>query len=159
MGSNYGPAPVHGPEHRHLEAFVGTWRAEGQSFGRNQDAANPRANPEPWMSHELTEWHPGRFFIIQREDAMVGDQPLNTHAIIGYDALAGEFVVHAFENHGFANRYALRRENRTWTLSGERERATIEFSEDGRRQTVRWEWRPFDDQWLPLCDRTNVKLR
>lgn len=159
MGSNYGPPPLHGTHHRHLEAFVGTWRAEGQAFGRNQDPSLPRANAESWTSHELTEWHPGRFFVIQREDAMSGGQPLNTMAVIGFDTQEGVYVVHAFENHGHANRYTMLRDDRTWKLTGERERATIEFSEDGRRQTVRWEWRPFDDAWLPLCDRTNVKVR
>jgi hypothetical protein len=39
------------------------------------------------------------------------------------------------------------------------ERATIEFSEDGNRQMVRWERRPFDDEWLPLCERVNIKVR
>ena len=122
MGSNYGPVPVHGPNHRHLEVFVGTWRAEGQAFGRNQDPLHPRANPEPWTSYELTEWHPGRFFIIQREDAMSGGQPLNTVAVIGFDAQSGMYVAHAFENHGYANRYIMQRDDRTWTLVGERAR-------------------------------------
>jgi len=37
------------------------------------------------------------------------------------------------------------------------ERARIQFSEDGDRQTVLWEWRPFDDEWQPLCDRVNIR--
>ena len=44
-----------------------------------------------------------------------------------------------------------------WTLTAQLERARIQFSEDGDRQTVLWEWRPFDDEWLPLCDRVNIR--
>ena len=42
-------------------------------------------------------------------------------------------------------------------MEGERERVRIVFSDDGNTQTVSWQWRPHDDQWLPLCDRTNTR--
>ena len=158
MTDNYGPPPVQGPPYERLGAFVGRWHAEGQSYGQDQDRNHPRAAPQPWVSEEVTEWHPGRFFVVQREDARTGSDSLITHAVIGYDAETGEYVAHAFENHGHYNRYVGQVDGRTWTFSGERERVRIEFSEDGRRQDVRWEWRPHDDEWLPLCDRTNVRV-
>lgn len=158
MGNNYGPPPVHGPEHERLGVFVGKWHAEGQSYGRNQDRNDPRANAEPWVSDEVTEWHAGRFFIVQHEDAKTGPAALITHGVIGHDLETGEYVAHAFENHGFHRRYAVHVDGRVWTFSGDTERARIEFSEDGQMQSVAWEWRPFDNEWLPLCDRTNVRL-
>ena len=157
MTSNYGPPPIHGPNHERLEAFVGRWRAEGQSYGQNQDRNDPKANAEPWVSDEVTEWHAGKFFIVQREDARIGLGTLITHSVIGYDEPSGGYVAHAFENHGFYRRYTVRVDGRIWTFSGDTERARIEFSEDGRTQTVTWEWRPLDDEWLPLCDRVNVR--
>ena len=33
---------------------------------------------------------------------------------------------------------------RVWTITGATERAQIEFSADGRTQTLTWEWRPKD---------------
>ena len=45
-----------------------------------------------------------------------------------------------------------RREAARWDA----ERARIEFSADGRSQTIAWEWRP-QDSWLPLCDRVAVR--
>jgi hypothetical protein len=45
---------------------------------------------------------------------------------------------------------------RVWTITGATERARIEFSADGRTQTLTWEWRP-KDRWLPLCDRVAVR--
>lgn len=158
MADNYGPPPVQGPEHERLGVFIGRWRAEGQSYGQNQDRKNPRAAAQPWVSTEATDWHPGKFFVIQREDAKTGSDSLITHAVIGYDPHTSDYVAHAFENHGHHNKYVGRVDGRTWTFRGDKERVRIEFSEDGNTQTVSWEWRPHDDEWLPLCDRTNVRV-
>ncbi len=45
----------------------------------------------------------------------------------------------------------------TWTLTGEHERATFQFSADGRTQEISWEWKPAGE-WLPLCDRTARRI-
>lgn len=79
--------------------------------------------------------------------------------MLGYDAEAGHYTSHAFENHGHYRRYTIRVDGNVWTWSGDTERCRIEFSEDGNRQTVSWEWRPVDDEWLPLCDRVNTRVR
>ena len=63
----------------------------------------------------------------------------------------------SFENHGHLRTYELTQEGNTWTLSGPTERARITFSEDNRSQDIVWEWKP-EDQWLPLCDRTAVRV-
>jgi hypothetical protein len=158
MADNYGPPPVLGPEHERLGVFVGKWHAEGLSYASGQDPKTPRASGVRWVSDELTEWHPGGFFVIQQEDAKTGSEPLITHAVIGYEPEMGKYVAHAFENHGHHNKYVGTVDGRIWTFKGERERVRIEFSQDGDKQTVAWEWRPHDDEWLPLCDRTNVRL-
>lgn len=150
MAENYGTPPVHGPEDERLGVFAGKWHSEGQSYGNGKT--------EPWVSDEVTEWLPGQFFLVQREDARIGgDGSLITHALLGYDREAGQYVAHAFNNLGYHRRYAMSVDGRVWTLTGDLERARIEFSEDGRRQDVKWEWRPKGDAWVPLCDRTNVR--
>ena len=62
-----------------------------------------------------------------------------------------------FENHGFYRHYEVVVEGKEWTVTGETERARIQFSEDGKTQTITWEWRP-GGQWLPLCDRVARRL-
>ena len=53
--------------HKRLEAFIGTWHAEGTSYGGGgQDAADPRAAGVPWISDESYEWLPGGFFVLHR---------------------------------------------------------------------------------------------
>lgn len=136
MPSNYGPPPVRGSAHQRLDPFVGTWHAEGVSYGANQDPKQPRANGQPWTSDETTVWHPGGFFLIQHEHAVVGSGALITHAVIGYDPAAEHYVAHAVENHGHYRRYVVRVDGRVWTFTADLERSRIEFSEDGQTQTV-----------------------
>lgn len=156
--SNYPPPPQRSAAHERLGAFVGRWHAGGQSYGRDQDPGDPKGNAEPWVSDEITAWHPGGFFLIQDETARTGDAPFMTHAVIGYDEAADCYVAHAFENHGHYRRYEVRVDGRVWTFDSGTERARIEFSEDGNRQDVCWEWRPVGDVWQPLCDRVNVRV-
>lgn len=150
-------APVRGPAHDALAVFVGQWRAEGQSYGgADQRDDAPQANAVPWRSTHDAAWHTGAFFLVQNERANVGGAPFDTVAILGVDPATGRHFAQTFENHGFERRYDVAVDGRVWTLSGERERARIEFSPDGATQTITWEWRPHD-VWLPLCDRVARK--
>ena len=74
----------------------------------------------------------------------------------GVDQDTGRYFVRTIENHGFYRHYDMTVAGRTWIITGAAERALIEFSPDGRTQTLTWEWRP-KDRWLPLCDRVAVR--
>lgn len=148
--------PTRGPQHHALEVFLGKWRAEGQSYGGpRQPESDPKGSPEPWVSTHTGKWHTGEFLLIQDERATTGGSPFDTLSIMGVDP-AGSYFARSFENHGFYRHYEVAVDGRVWTLSGESERARIEFSADGKTQTVTWEWRP-DGTWLPLCDRVAVR--
>jgi hypothetical protein len=148
-------APKRSSRHEALAVFLGDWKAEGTSFGGDdQSPSNPRAGATPWSSIHTARWHSGEFFIVQDERA---NGPFDTLAVIGVDAASGRYFATTFENHGFHRRYEVAVDGDTWTFTGEHERARYVFSEDGKRQTIRWEWKPADD-WLPLCDRVAVKV-
>ena len=149
--------PERGSQHDALDCFLGEWKAEGQSFGGpEQDAKNPRANPTQWTSTHSARWHTGKFFLIQDERAQVNG-PFDTLSVMGWDDDAGCYFARTFENHGFYRHYDVTVDGNVWTISGKTERARIEFSDDGKRQTITWEWRP-KHEWLPLCDRVATKL-
>lgn len=149
--------PTRGSRHEALEVFLGEWTAEGESFGGSgQDAQNPRARATRWNSTHSARWHTGKFFLIQDERALI-DGPFDTLSVMGWDADTGRYFARTFENHGFYRHYDLTVEGRVWTISGETERARIEFSADCERQVIAWEWRP-KDTWIPLCDRVATKL-
>ena len=149
-------APTRGEQHEALAVFLGRWAAEGTSFGIAPPGADPRSAPTPWVSTHTTWWHTGRFFLVQDERANPGPDPFDTLSVMGVDAKSGQYFARCFENHGFYRHYDVSRNGRVWTFSGETERARVEFSPDGRRQTIAWEWRP-KGEWLPLCDRVAVR--
>lgn len=149
--------PERGSQHDALDCFLGEWKAEGQSFGGpEQDAKNPRANPTQWTSTHSARWHTGKFFLIQDERAQVNG-PFDTLSAMGWDDDAGCYFARTFENHGFYRHYDVTVDGNVWTISGKTERARIEMSDDGKRQTITWEWR-LKHEWLPLCDRVAMRL-
>ena len=145
--------PTRGAAHDALAVFLGRWRAEGTSYGSpNQRADDPRGTAERWESTHTAAWHTGEFFLVQDERAFTGGRPFDTLSVMGVDPRTGRHFAHCFENHGFERRYDVAVDGRVWTLTGDSERARIEFSADGRTQTIAWEWKP-KERWLPLCDR------
>lgn len=155
--SNNKVPPRRTDRHEALAVFLGDWRATGQSFGdKEQHKEAPRAKPIPWTSTHTARWHTGRFFLVQDERATVGG-PFDTLSIMGWDEQAQGYFARSFENHGFYRHYKVALAGQIWTLTGESERARIEFSADGVTQTIVWEWRR-EDGWLPLCDRVAMKI-
>ena len=149
--------PQHTELHEALSVFLGNWEATGTSYGyTDQSGDDPRTNGVPWVSEHDCYWHTGEFFLIQNERASPGGQVFDTLSVMGVDLESGEYFARCFENHGFYRKYRVTRDGSTWQLLGEFERATIVFSDNNRRQTITWEWRP-QGQWLPLCDRVAVR--
>jgi hypothetical protein len=124
--------------------------------GTDQSGDDPKANGEVWASTHETRWHAGSFFLIEDEHAAIADRRFETHSVLGVDPESDEYVARTFENHGFYRHYRLSTKSNVWTLSGDTERARIEFTDNHRAQVITWEWKP-KDTWLPLCDRTAVK--
>lgn len=145
-------SPARGPEHEALDVFYGKWRVEGSSYATGQVAKDPKANAEPWVSDEISEWIPGKFFLIQRWTAKVGEAPFQGLGVMAWDADAKSYVTRAFDNLGVFNEYATKVDGNVWTLTGKTARARIEFT-DPDTQVITWEWKP-GRSWLPLCDRT-----
>ena len=120
--------------HDELAVFLGDWHAEGTSYGGDEQSLdNPHAGASPWNSIHSARWHSGDFFIVQDERA---NGPFDTLSLMGWDAQAGRYFARTIENHGFARDYTLTVDGRTWTLTGEQERATQIFSADGRSQEI-----------------------
>jgi hypothetical protein len=149
--------PKRGRQHDALSVFLGHWKAEGTSYGgTDQSGADPKANGVRWTSTHVSRWHTGEFFLIQEEKARPGGTILDTLSVMGVDSEKGGYFARAFENHGFYRHYDVTVDGNIWRISGETERATIEFSSDNRTQTIVWEWKP-KREWLPLCDRVAVR--
>jgi hypothetical protein len=152
------PQPRRTAAHDALAVFLGDWTATGTSYGgTDPSGADPRAGGVPWVSEHTGRWYTGEFFLVQDEKARPGGSVFDTLSVMGVDPETGEYFARCFENHGFYRHYRVARDGRVWTLSGQTERATITFSDDGRTQTIAWEWKP-KGEWLPLCDRVATRV-
>lgn len=129
-------------EQKALTVFLGDWAAEGTAFGADRQGA-------PWRSVHSARWHSGEQFIVQDERA---NGPFDTMSFLGWDPDRRTYFSWSIENHGFAREYLVTVDGDVWTYSGDQERATITFTDDGRTQTHHWEFRP-DGEWITLCDR------
>lgn len=147
-------AAAPGPSEK-LAVFLGDWHAQGFSYGGEaQSSDDPRAGETPWSSIHSARWYSGNYFIVQDERA---NGPFNTLSVLGWDIEAERYFARTIENHGFARDYTMTVDGHVWTLTGEHERASFTFSEDGRTQDVSWQWKPASE-WLPLCDRTASRI-
>jgi hypothetical protein len=76
-----------GREHDALAVFLGSWKAEGTSYGgTDQSGADPKANGVLWTSKHAGHWHTGGFFLIQDEKALPGGVVFDTLSIMGFDS-------------------------------------------------------------------------
>ncbi|SDG51932.1 DUF1579 family protein [Microbacterium pygmaeum] len=137
-------------EQKALAVFLGDWSAEGTAYGNDGGGGEG----SPWRSIHSARWHSGNFFVVQDERA---NGPFDTLSFLGWDPDRGTYFSWSVENHGFAREYLVERDGDVWTFTGDQERATITFSDQGRTQTHHWEFRP-DGQWAPLCDRVATRV-
>ncbi len=150
--------PVRGIAHDALSVFLGTWRAEGRSFGgTDQSGADPKANGVAWVSTHTARWHTGGFFLIQEEKATIDGSAFDTLSILGVEPHNKGHFARTFENHGFYRHYAISVDGPTWRLEAETERARTIFGADGDTQRITWEWMQ-NGKWLPLCDRVATRI-
>ena len=140
--------------HKRLEAFIGTWHAEGTSYGGGaQDAADPRATGVPWISDESYEWLPGGFFVLHRWAA----QSFKGAEIMGYDESEGGYFTRMFDNAGHHPEYRANVDGNVWSFTKAQSRATVTVKEGGNEMTFNWEWKNGGRKWLPLCDRVAMR--
>lgn len=134
-------------EHKALQVFIGDWIGEGTAYGADSQGG-------PWRSVTSAQWHSGEYFVVQDERA---NGPFDTRAFLGWDSDRGTFFSWSVENHGFCREYLLSNDGSVWTFTGDKERATVTFSDDGRTQTHHWEFRP-EGEWITLCDRVETRV-
>jgi hypothetical protein len=139
--------------HRKLESLIGRWSVSG----RNADAA-PAAPNSPIRGENHFEWLPNQFFVIGR---FRHDNAVGTHAgacMLGVDEESGALFAHNFDNLGYERRYTLSIEDGVWRFSGQFERATLVFGQDGRSYEERWELSKDGEYFVPLCEMRATKL-
>lgn len=134
-----------GVEHALLQPFVGRWRTRGQV---RATADAPAVEIEGTDSYE---WLPGGFFLLHRVDVRIGGQPAQALEVIGWDADAGSFFMHSYDDHGNTGIMRMSVREDVWTFLGDAERFTGGFSDGGDTLSGHWERRD-GSEWLPWMD-------
>ena len=143
-----------GPEHKHLQVFVGTWNTEGQTRATDYE---PSVKVQAVDEYE---WFPGEFFLVHRITARIGDEEMRGIEIIGYDADKDMYPMYFFDDKGATTISQLRRrDDSTWTIAADNERATIKFDESRESFTAAWERKNIVARWQPWMDVKLTKVR
>lgn len=135
-----------GSEHKLLNIFVGKWNTEGQIKSTSSSPASRLTAVDTY------EWLPGGFFLIHYVDGRMGDEEVKTMEIIGYDISSQAYFTHSFDNQGNTGVYQANLHERTWTIKGESERFTGEFSNDGNTLKGNWELSRDGYNWQSWMD-------
>ena len=152
--------PTPSAEHKRLDVFVGKWNAEGKSYAEGSSNENLQVSSVKMTITNTCEWLSGGFFLVNRWDGRVGDAEFNGMEVISYDAESRTYSSRFFDNVGNAPTYQVSVRDNVWTYSGELQRATFEFSDDGNTMTTHWDWKKTDgEDWLPLCDLKSTKSK
>lgn len=133
---------------KNLMPFVGRWKGDGIFLEGAGDSAGSQV-----VVTDTYEWLPGKFFLVDSNVLDYGSGKLQAHRVVGYDVATETHTINAFDNTGFAREYRGGRDvadQNNWHFSGEYERVTFNFSEDGTQLNTYWE-RMVDGRWLPLC--------
>ena len=147
-------------ETKRLDIFVGKWNVEGKSYAEGSSNENLQVSCVEMKFEQTCEWLSGSFFLVNRWDGHVGKSIFNGMEVIGYDAESQTYISRFFDNVGNAPTYHVTVRKNVWTYIGELQRATFEFSNDGKTMTTHWDWRKAEeDKWLPLCDLTASKSK
>ena len=136
-----------------LIPFIGTWQVEGANL-----PSAPNAPNTPLIGTQAVNLMEGGHFLEARWEYESGaDSVFCGLSIIGQPEDSDRIECHNFDNLGSLRVYSSNMKDNLWTLTGQSERATIEFDESGKTYREFWEIKT-DGDWQPLCRRTGTRV-
>ena len=147
-------SPKPGPQHKHLQVFVGKWITEA--------APLPLSNSPPLdvTAVDEYEWLPGEFFLLHRVTSRHGENEIHGTEIIGYDEQSGTYPMYFFDHKGTTTVSQLsRNDDGSWAITAESQRSTIVFEEEGNAFSAAWERKSNGSDWEHWMDVRLFKAR
>jgi hypothetical protein len=141
-------------EHERLEVLVGSWRTEGRT---RETAEAPAVRIDAIDSYE---WLPGRFGLLHRVDAEVGDEKVEGAEIIGWDPDRSAYLTQYFGSDGPASYEASLTDEDgalVWSMRSRADRFRGTFSDDRSTITGHWEQLDPGGNWQPWMEITLTK--
>jgi hypothetical protein len=141
-------------EHERLSVLVGRWRTEGWT------EATAEAPATKIEAVDTYEWLPGRYSVLHRVDARVGDERVKGAEIIGWDPGRNAFVTQYFGSDGpSAYEAGLAEEDGAlvWSMHSRSDRFMGTFSHDRNRLTGGWDRLDEEERWRPWMEVSLTK--
>lgn len=147
--------PQQDPGFERLNAFTGKWKIHGDQLASDFGPAAKVTATEDY------EWLQGDKFLIHRLEGKLGDNDMACVEIIGQDAANETYTIETFYNNGMKMKWNLHEKHPgAWLITGDwphknstvKVRCAINFTEDGRSNTAKWESQKHDSSWATFWD-------
>ena len=148
------------PAFQRLGIFVGKWKMQGDQYATDFGPAAKVIGTQNY------EWLPGGKFLIHRLEGSLGDNEMACIELICHDAAGETFAMDTYYNNGMKRTWNLHEQHPgNWLITGDwphkdysvKVRCTINFSDDGRSNTAKWESQKDDSTWEMFWDLKAVK--
>jgi hypothetical protein len=142
-----------------LEIFTGKWHTTGKQL---EGVVGPAADIDVRESYE---WLDGKYFLVHHFKGDLGGNEAACIEMIGYDPETKKYSVNTFYNNGVAHKWTLTESIGTWVISGTwpmqgkemKTRCTMDFSEDEKTLTSKWEMSENGNKWETFWKTTSTK--
>ena len=151
--------PKPGPEHKKLEAFVGTWTFEGEM------KPGPMGPGGKMTGTDRVQWLPGNFFVERRFEGKGPGGEMKGVEILGYDSGKKVYTYNFFDSMGITGLGTMTVSGNTWTVSGTssmgatvfHDRCTLGFGGGMNTLTITCEVSPDGKTWTPSFEGKATK--
>jgi|WetSurMetagenome_2_1015567.scaffolds.fasta_scaffold353226_1 hypothetical protein len=155
--------PTPGPEHKKLEAWIGTWTIPGVG----KDSASDPGYRVDWMSE--ARWILGGAFVEFNHLEKYKGKEFRFLEVVGYDSVQKAYTSHIFRSNGTVESWQATFIDKTYLISGtsmandgkqEKWRCTYVFSPDGASCTCKCETEREGAKWISFSGKgTKAKTR
>ena len=134
-----------------LGALIGDWTTSITMLNADGTAgAVSRAS-------DIYRWSANSKFVEHHVDAEMGDARLRSLEIIALDPVGSGYVTRSYDPDGSFSDFTAALDGKSWRITGEVQRFSGSFSDDGNTLSGRWEQQA-DGQWSPLMTVTLRRL-
>lgn len=134
-----------------LHPFIGTWFIEGTNL-----SSSPHSPDTPVTGVWEVKIMEGGKFLESHWEYDFGSNKHIGISMLGIPTDDSQLKIFSFDNGGFYRAYDLNIKDQVWNITGDTERAKMQFDIHWKSYKEFWEIKK-DGKWHPLCERVGTK--
>jgi hypothetical protein len=140
------------PELAKIDFLIGKWKTQGTVLGDNT------AHEVRFEGSDAYEWVCDGSFILHTVDVVMGDQPVNTIELIGFDHAHNKYSFRSFDNNGnFLTMHGSFNDVGAFVVMTENMRSTLTVHQPEKMMSAFWEQSKDGKMWVPWMSLTLAK--